>query len=367
MNLVKKVLIVTASTGQGHNSVAESLKKELEKQNYEVKCIEPIKETGEVLDRLVSGGYEILATKVPSLFGMLYKASNHRITSNSIGSILGKSIKDITYEIINEYKPNVIISTHPLLVKVIANLKRENKVNIPFISIVTDYKAHSSYVNKSVDAYIVGSEYTKESLIEKGIDEEKIYSYGIPVKRDFMNFNNDIDKDKKFTILLMGGSMGLKSMKKALSEIMNLDIPLKVITVCGNNEILKKELEDIYQTIPLNKELVILGFTTNISELMDKASLIITKPGGLTVTEALVKRLPIIIPYYIPGQEEENVSFLVNEKAAIYAEGDNLNTIIKRLFNNPVELKNMVNNIDKIVKDISLDNTLNLVTSIIAS
>ncbi|ERK29007.1 MGDG synthase family glycosyltransferase [Clostridium intestinale] len=367
MNLVKKVLIVTASTGQGHNSVADSLKKELEKQNYEVKCIEPIKETGEVLDKLVSGGYEILATKVPSLFGMLYKASNHRLTSNSIGGILGKSIKDSTYEIIKEYKPNIIISTHPLLVKVIANLKKENKINIPFISIVTDYKAHSTYVDKSVDAYIVGSKYTKESLIEKGIDKVRIYNYGIPVKRDFMNFTNSMSREEQFTILLMGGSMGLKSMKKALFELMNLDIPLKIITVCGNNEILKRELEEDYKAVPISKELIILGFTTNISQLMDRASLIITKPGGLTVTEALVKRLPIIIPYYIPGQEEENVRFLVNEKAAIYAEGDNLNTIIKRLFNDPKELKNMVNNIDKIVKEISLDNTLNLVTSIIAS
>lgn len=367
MNLVKKILIVTASTGQGHNSVADSLKKELEKQNYEVICIEPIKETGEVLDRVVSGGYEILATKVPTLFGMLYRASNHKFTSNGLGRLIEKSIKESTYEIINKYKPNLIISTHPLLVSVISSLKNENKINIPFISIVTDYKAHSSYAHKDVDGYIVGSSYTKNSLIEKGINEDKIYSFGIPVKRDFLSSRRVLEKNNKFTILLMGGSMGVKSMKKTLINIMNIDIPLRVIAVCGNNTSLKSELEDIYETVPLDKELIILGFTKNISSLMDEASLIITKPGGLTVTEALVKRLPMIIPYYIPGQEEENVSFLVNEKVAIYTDVDDINNTIKELFDNPSELQEMMNNIENIVKEVSLDNTLKLLTSLVAS
>jgi processive 1,2-diacylglycerol beta-glucosyltransferase len=361
-----KILIITASTGQGHNSVADSLKNELQDKGYEVKCIEPIRESAKMLDKVVSGGYEILATKTPTLFGMLYKASNHRVTSVGLNKIMGSSIKESTYEIIKEYKPSLIISTHPLLVSVISSLKDAGKIDIPFISVVTDYKAHSSYVNSRVDGYIVGSNYTKSSLLEKGVDENRVHTYGIPIKRTFLNVSSSLKQDDMFTILLMGGSMGVKSMKKALMRIMNVDVPIRVIVVCGNNVMLKQELEGIYENIPLDKQLIILGYTQKISELMDVSDVIITKAGGLTITEALNKKLPIIVPYYIPGQEEENVTFLVGEEAALYTELDRLDEVVKELFNNPKKLEAMKENIERIIKDTSLDNTVDLLTSLLA-
>jgi processive 1,2-diacylglycerol beta-glucosyltransferase len=361
-----KILIITASTGQGHNSVADSLKNELENKGYDVKCIEPIRESARMLDKVVSGGYEILATKTPALFGMLYRVSDHRVTSVGINKLVGGSIKEATYQIISQYNPSLIISTHPLLVSVISSLKIEGKISIPFISVVTDYKAHSSYVNSKVDGYIVGSNYTKNSLIEKGVDEDKVHTYGIPIKRDFLNVNNSLKQDEVFTILLMGGSMGVKAMKKALMKIINLDIPIRIIVVCGNNMELKQHLESVYERVPLDKQLIILGFTQKVSELMDVSDLIITKAGGLTITEALNKKLPIVVPYYIPGQEAENVRFLVAEEVAMSTSVEELDGVIKDLFYNQAKLQEMRLNIENLIKGTSLDSTVDLLASLVA-
>ncbi|WP_238885975.1 glycosyltransferase [Clostridium sp. YIM B02551] len=360
----KRILILTAATGQGHNSVAYSLKKELELQGNDVNCIESFRVTGDKLDKFMTGGYEILATKTPSLFGLLYKVSNHKLTSHGINKLIEKCTKEDILKIIEEYKPNLIISTHPLLVSVVASLKNDGSINVPFISVVTDYKAHRAYVEENVDAYVVGSEYTKESLVYNGVEEKKIHTFGIPVKRDFLKTTANHKNDDLFTILLMGGSMGLKSMKKALKRLMLASVPLRVIAVCGNNEVLKNQLESIYSSVPLDKELVVLGYTNNIPDLMDISDVIITKPGGITVTEALTKKLPLIIPYYIPGQEEENARYLLSENIAICPDIDEIDEIITSLVRDKEKLNRMRVNIEKLSQNVSLENTLALVKTL---
>lgn len=361
----KNVLIFTASTGHGHNAAANSLKKELTFHGYNVFTIEPTREVSKSLDVLISDGYKVLATKLPKMYGTLYKLSNYRRTNNQISKLLIKALEDKIFELINEYNATLVISTHPLIVKVISSLKENRKIDVPFISVVTDYQAHQSYVHQFVDAYIAGSEQTKESLIKKGIAEEKIFTYGIPIRREFHNKINLEDKNLLFTILIMGGSMGVSGIKKALKNLVEISDSLKIIVVCGNNDALKKTLQNKYDNFISNKLIEILGYTNDIPSLMDTADLIITKPGGLTVTESLVKGIPMIIPYYLPGQEKENTEVLVKAGVAKSSEIKGLKYVITDLINHPEYLEQMKENIKIITKTHSLDSTIHLAISLI--
>lgn len=361
-----KVIIFSASTGHGHNQVALSLKKEFERKNIEAQIIEPFKETSKSLDVIVSDGYRVLATKMPKMYGRIYKISNNSLIDKPVSKMSIKALHNKIEEILNEYEPSLVISTHPLIVKTMCAIKQKNIYKGPFVSVITDYLPHESYISNSVDAYIVASEYTKQGVVERGINPNKVYVYGIPIKREFHQCQSTLTKSDLFTILLMGGSMGVSAIKKAYKNLLNVPYPIKIIIVCGNNETLKKSLQEKYLTHDTNKEVGILGFTNQIPQLMDISDIIITKPGGLTVTESLAKNIPMVIPYFIPGQEEENARVLVNAGAAFKVDSiKELNELTVDLINNPNKLFEVKRNMEIIAKDHSIDNAVKLCSDLI--
>ncbi len=361
-----RVVILTASTGYGHNQVALSMKNELEAKGCRVWVIEPFKEVSRSLNILLSDGYRLLATKMPKVYGKMYHISNKRFFGKPVDVFSSKVIENKLEEIVNEFEPDLVISTHPFIVKAMCKLKRKNIYTKPFVSVVTDYMPHKSYLSPIVDAYIVGSKYTKDKLVERKIECEKIFAFGIPINRAFKEFKNSIQKESAFTILLMGGSMGMNGIKKAFKELLNIQKPLKIIVVCGNNENLKKTLEERLQLNNTNAEVLILGFTDKIAEYMDSADLIITKPGGLTVTEAFAKNLPMVIPFFIPGQEEENAEMLTDIGAAVKVHGPKaLRVKIEEFIENPILLEAMKKSMFKVSRDHSLDKVTNLCLKLI--
>ncbi len=366
---MKKALIFTASTGGGHNQAAESLKQAYILKGYEVKTIDVLKETSKILDLLIADGYRILVKSVPKMYGGIYKLCDKKSVSYTMTKYFTKMIQNKTFELISKNDPDLIIGTHPLIVNVIGKLKESKKIKLPFITIVTDYQAHQTYVNKNVDAYITGSKYTKNCLIKRGIPRKKIYSYGIPIRKEFFNQSNNIRKKDEdfFTILLMGGSMGVKFILKALKYLTKNDKKLEIIVVCGNNKILKYRINKKYGSQKhKNKKFKIYGFTKKIPQIMEMADVIITKPGGLTVSESIAKNIPMIIPFVIPGQEEENADFLVNSNVAIRIDQlYTLNSVIDDLVDNPEKLKEMNTNMKELSKVFSMDSIVELSSDLI--
>lgn len=361
-----KVLILSASTGYGHNQAAASLKSDLEASGYEVRITEPLKTEGRVLETLIDDGYNLLATRLPRMYGKIYKITGYKHINKGIVTFFNKALGNTVDSLIRDYEPDLIISTHALLVNVVSHLKAKGKISQPFIALITDYMAHLFYVNNNVDAYIVASAYTKKTLAEKGIDEAKIFAYGIPIRKEFRNPKKAKDNDL-FTLLIMGGSMGVPSIKNCLKELLEKNSTrMKIIVVCGNNIKLKTELEQNYAGVYKDKEVTIYGFTSEIPELMDQADVLVTKPGGLTVTEAIFKNIPMIIPFFIPGQEEENTEVLTQAGAAIrvhdYTE---LIDIINKLQANPHLLGEMIKSSQEIARDLRPDNIVSLADSLI--
>lgn len=355
-----RILILSASTGHGHNQAANCLKSELEASGYTVCIVEPVKEESRIMDKLIDDGYSLLAKRLPKMYGKLYKITYHKFFNKGVITFINMTMSTTISQLIREHQPDLLISTHPLFVNVVSFLKASKRIDLPFIAIVTDYMAHQFYVNKYVDAYIVGSRFTKDTLTEKGIVESKIFTYGIPIRKEFRQ-PRTANKDKVFTVLLMGGGMGIPYIKKCLQGILTNKHCLRIYVICGNNHKLKSDLEEKYQGKTACKEVEIFGFTSHIPELMDQSDVIVTKPGGLTVSEAINKNIPIIIPFFIPGQEEENTEILV--KAGVATRVSNtaeLNHLIDRFCEEPSLLEEMRRKAQEISKDLSPDSIVQL-------
>ena len=362
---MKKVLILSTATGEGHNQAAKSLQITLERNGFEVYIEDFLQNNSKILSTAFIGGYDFFAVKFPKLYGVAYK-----LTDNYL-SILGLNIayiftKNKIKKLIGELKPDFIISTHPFAIPLLGSLKRKG-LNIPVMSIVTDFKAHFSYIDKNIDYYITGSNYTKNELIKDGIDKNKIYTYGIPIKDEFYFSFPELlttKDDDYFNILLMGGSMGLDNIKYVLKELLNNSHNLRITVICGNNVKLKDSLTNEYKSKIRGKKLHILGFCNDIPSIMEYSDLLISKPGGLTVTEAFVKNLPLIIPFSIPGQETYNTDFLKKNGYAIGIDSLlELNLVVDNLIDNKTEFNNLKNNIKKIASLYSKQEIVNLISN----
>ena len=378
----KKVLIMSASTGGGHNRAARAIKEELTNKtinNITIECeiIDSLKIVNGTMDKLISRGYEKSAKYTPKAWGGVYKlaetnlASKNEFKDNPLTSLMSRKLK----KVLENSKPDLIIGTHPFPMIALSTLKKYSEVNTftepihkyyhnlnvpPLITVLTDYTTHSAYIQNEIDYYIVGHEYVKELLIEDGIDANKIKPYGIPVEKSFL-YNRDRDivlseldfDPNKFTVLLMGGSFGAGNIKDTLTELVSIDRDFQIIVVTGRNKSLKEKLEKalISNESFTDKKISILGFTDKMNDLLAAVDILISKPGGLTTTESLLKEVPMIIPYFIPGQEEENLDFLSNCGASIRTSKKySLSVLLKVLIDNPKMIEMTKQNIKAIKK-----------------
>ena len=384
----KKVLIMSASTGGGHNRAARAIKEELTNKSVngitiDCEIIDSLKIVNGTMDKLISRGYEKSAKYTPKAWGGVYKLTETNLISrnefkdNPLTSLVSRKLK----KLIEIKKPDLIIGTHPFPMIALSTLKRNSisyannesntfteslhkyyeNLNIPpLVTVLTDYTTHSAYIQNEIDYYIAGHEYVKELLIEDGIDSDKIKPYGIPVEKSFLSHRDravvlsELNLDpNKFTVLLMGGSFGAGSIKDTLSELISIDRDFQIIVVAGRNKSLKDKLD---KTIALNqdnidKKICVLGFTDKMNDLLASVDILVSKPGGLTTTESLLKEVPMIVPYFIPGQEEENLDFLSNCGASLRTSKKyTLGIILKVLIDNPVRIDMAKQNIRSIKK-----------------
>ena len=384
----KKVLIMSASTGGGHNRAARAIKEELTNKSVngitiDCEIIDSLKIVNGTMDKLISRGYEKSAKYTPKAWGGVYKLTETNLISrnefkdNPLTSLVSRKLK----KLIEIKKPDLIIGTHPFPMIALSTLKRNSisyannesntfteslhkyyeNLNIPpLLTVLTDYTTHSAYIQNEIDYYIAGHEYVKELLIEDGIDSDKIKPYGIPVEKSFLSHRDrevvlsELNLDpNKFTVLLMGGSFGAGSIKDTLSELISIDRDFQIIVVAGRNKSLKDKLD---KTIALNqdnidKKICVLGFTDKMNDLLASVDILVSKPGGLTTTESLLKEVPMIVPYFIPGQEEENLDFLSNCGASLRTSKKyTLSIILKVLIDNPVRIDMAKQNIRSIKK-----------------
>lgn len=363
---MKKILILTASFGGGHNKAANNLMNKLKEHKHDVMVVDMLKETSEFMDSIFIDGYLKMINKTPDLYGLLYKTSNNfnpLSTPSFFTKPFNSFLSNKLIPTIEDFKPDIIIGTHIFAIGIIDYIKSKKIFDGKFISIITDFITHKMYFSNAVDFYIVASEFTKEKMVLNGIKKEKIFTYGIPIDDEFKN--KKFDKKDGFNILTMFGALGMDDFSDYIIPILDISQDIKLTMVCGKNEELKEKLESKFSLFIEQKRLEIIGYTNEINRLMEEHQLLISKPGGLTVTEAIIKKIPLIIPFYIPGQEQENLEFIIEEEIGVYAE--NLEKTIKEItkfYKNRRKIEYMESNMKEIAKNFSTDNIIKLVENI---
>jgi processive 1,2-diacylglycerol beta-glucosyltransferase len=336
-----KILTLTVSAGCGHSKAAEAIKDSFE-NNYkhidvEMKIVNTLKYINPIFDKLIIGSYINALKKTPTIYGKLFDYAESEDAVSNITQIMNDFLSKRLVNLIRDYNPDVIVCTHFFPLEMISILKRKRKIKVPAIAIITDYAPHSIWFYSHIDAYVIPHEDFIQDLIEKGIAKESIYPCGIPIDEKFLQV---LDKkaslrklglsEDTLTILFMGGGLGMGNIKTIFEQLAFSNLKLQLIACTGSNQKLKNQLIDISSRC--NKQTLIYDFTHNVSTLMSCADILISKPGGLTVTEAINKHLPLVITSAIPGHEERNADYLLNNGiAARVKDSDSIVSLIKQL------------------------------------
>lgn len=344
----KRVLILSVSVGTGHTRAAEAIKMIMQ-ENYpgsEVLIIDTFNSTSPWLGKLIFGSYLLMVKRFPFLYRQIYNGADEgskysNLSKGNLYRIFSGLINDKLMNIINGFNPDVIVCTHAFTTGIMSGLKDKGLIKQPLMEVLTDFVLHPYLIYKNIDHYLVSVSEQKTGLIARGIPENKITVTGIPIHPLF-NQKSKPESIKKSlglknslpTILLMGGGLGIGPVGKIVKNLQNSQINAQLIVVVGKNEKLLRRLELIAQKSSFPMKM--LGFVENVHELMDIADLIITKPGGLTIAEALAKGLPMILTKPIPGHEEKNAEFLIIAGAAMAAKNANeLPNILNYCLHNP--------------------------------
>ena len=335
------------SVASGHHKASLSIEKALRviNPNVETLNIDSVNYTNPILGRIINRAYMSIVKNTPEVWDYLY--DNPKVVKRTQGlrDLIHKFNSSKLDVLIDDFKPDAVVCTQAFPCGLVADYKRTYNCDIPLYGVLTDFMPHSYWLYDNVNYYIVPAEDTKARLIQNGISQARIKTFGIPIDPAFADKVNKIELCKRLHLsptipiaLVMGGGQGLGPIKKIMGYLDKIKIPLQLMVVGGTNRKLNRQLA----RKRFKKMVLIYEYTENIYELMGASSLIITKPGGLTTAEALARSLPIIIVNPIPGQEAKNMQFLLGKGIALSArDEEDVAILAQRLLNNPARLNEM--------------------------
>ncbi len=359
------ILILSASTGGGHNRAAKALQTYINsvEPRTRVDIVDVLAECSSLLNNTVVKGYQALVAVSPGIFGAIYKSADKKSPLSDTIQVVYQQCAKKLQPLIESYLPDVIICCHPFAGGIMGDMKTKRGYEVPIISIVTDFLPHRAYVHEGIDAYITASA-TANMLLTRhyGVDPAHIYDYGHPVFERFYEGNGrsreevldelGLSRDKR-TVLLMAGSFGVTDILEIYENLLKIELDYQIIVITGKNKKLYEAFEklinceqeiitpeepdyikslsedsvirvfyNISEDLPDRDTAVfhhtgsgvkptrLFYFIANVDDYMHAADLIITKPGGLTTSESIACALPMVVFKAIPGQEEQNAALL---------------------------------------------------------
>ncbi|PFK67538.1 1,2-diacylglycerol 3-glucosyltransferase [Priestia megaterium] len=320
-----KALILTGSYGEGHYQVAHAIEEaiKLKKLNLEPIIVDITSYRYAFVSNISRRIFIKGVTEFPSFYNYLYTKSREANYFSAFLKVVGRTGVSSILELVNKLQPGIVISTFPFAAGMMSYLKKRNLTNIPTVTIITDYTVHSMWIYPYTDQYIVGTYNVSSGLNQRGVNDELIKVTGIPIHPKFSNFHPKDKIKQKYglkhnipTMLIMGGGYGLiGGLDQMIHSLEECPFELQIIIICGHNRKIKKSLES---SLKYSKHHIrIMGFVTYIDELMAICDVMVTKAGGITITEGLALNIPILLYQPLGGQEQDNTKFLVETNAGV--------------------------------------------------
>lgn len=329
-----KVLILSCNTGEGHNAAGRALEEYLKDSGVEVEMMDFMKLSSERTSRMVGGAYISVAKWTPHFFGFIYqlgmKISSDRYKSPVYyaNALMARHLN----EYLKKHPVDILVMPHLYPAETITYMKKKNMIPCKTLAIATDYACIPFWEETSCDAYVIPHEDLIEEFSSRGIEKEKLFPFGIPVKKAFYNVRNHeklantylkhcddskIAKERlklpsnRSLFLVMGGSMGFGKIQLFTHELnRSCKNGEQIVVICGNNYKLFRMMKRGFRD---HKNVHIIGFTKNVALYMEAADVVYTKPGGLTSTEVIVKNKPLVHTTPIPGCETSNMKFFASK------------------------------------------------------
>jgi len=345
----KRIILMYISEVSGHHSATLAIEKALKmlEPGVEVLNINAFNYTNPISEKIVNRLYMGVLKRTPQIWDYLYdnpavvkkvekiKESIHKFNSPKLKMLFDK------------FEPDALVCTQAFPCGMCADYKKTYNSDIPLVAVLTDYVPHSYWIYDAVNYYITPSEDVTLGLIKKGVEPDRIKSFGIPFDP---KFNEQLDRSKvaeKFrintdapVILIMGGGQGLGPIKTIVRALEKVEKEIQEIVVTGINKKLYNSLKRKIKKY--KKKTLLFGYVNNINELMAVSDIIITKPGGVTCAELLAKHLAMLIVKPLPGQEANNTRYLTEKGAAIKIdEPGDINLVIEDLLAEPDKLRRL--------------------------
>ena len=349
MSTHPRILLMHITRTSGHHRATVAIENALRivRPDVETMNINGFAYVYPILEKVANAVYMNIIKRRPKIWEYLYDNPRVIKKTSKIKKVLSNSRHAKLAKLFKKFNPGVVICSQAFPCGMVGDFKKRYKYPVKLIGVLTDFAPHHYWVHDEVDYYVVPTQEAAQRLIREGIKKERIKIYGIPADP---KFTCSVDKARVAKtlgldlnipiILVMGGGHGLGPIKTIAKALAQLENPFQLLILTGIN---KKVLKSIKATrFAHGQRVVPLSYVDNVHELMDIASFVITKPGGMTTAECLVKGLPMVVVNPIPGQEARNTELLLQKGVAIQV--NDLSTIgehVRRLLESPEKLHAM--------------------------
>ncbi len=327
MKSEKRILILTLSFGAGHIRAARSVAAELQAQipEAEILLIDALGHCSLWFRAFYVWTYWAMIRYAPRLWEKFFNSRVERRDEQTAPVWIWRKGCRKVFDEVRSFQPDLIIAAEVGACEIAVIARREKLTKAAIINVITDFEAEPIWIKNEIAAFAVPTLQVAEQLQNWGADAEKIKICGIPLDRSFAATSDSDEVRKQFgldlkpIVLLMGGGMGPTSMDEVAAQLFERGENLNIVAVTGKDKSARRKLEKLKSTATVN--LKIIGWTDQVAGLMQMSAVLVTKPGGLTLSEAAECGLPMVFFDAIPGPEKSNVARFADAGAGIETNG----------------------------------------------
>ncbi|HEV3233735.1 MAG TPA: glycosyltransferase [Candidatus Dormibacteraeota bacterium] len=323
-----RILFLFSDQGAGHRASATAVQRAMETEypgRFDIQLLDPFVEGSRPFLSWLVYRYNWLIKHMPRTYGMIFHGTDNRAMTRAAIRVLGNQFRPGIRRNLSDRRPAGVVSFHPLTNHLVVEAIEKLGLDVPFITVITDMSDfHRFWMSKKADVVVVPSREARRYCVKKGLDARKVHVVGLPVDPRFTGpLHGQAKRDLRArlgfsdqpTLLLVAGGEGAGRLAAQAKALDAAGLGLQLLVVCGRNEKLRARLAARQYHGPVH----VFGFVENMPELMQASDAIVTKAGPGTIAEALITGLPIFLTYFVPGQEEGNVHFVLEQGVGHYA------------------------------------------------